>query len=480
MFPDLISRGGFIRAAAALAVGSAADTASAARQVPARLRVGVLSDVHVGLAPKSADLFAKALVYFRERRVDAVIVAGDLTDTGLVPELENFAAAWRKVFPDGKGLDGQPVEKLFVWGNHDYNAWAWGGPENAKKKYAQYEKINADFADVWKRVFGEEYGKMWIKDVKGYKFVGCQYQRYPASGPDADFLERHRGELAGPKPFFYIQHYHPKGTAPYADEDGGASTKALSAFPNAVAFTGHSHTTLVDDRTIWQGEFTSVGTAALHDIIPFGGRENSFTCGGTDPYVPQMPSVWWGHYHHGMLMTVYDDRIVLERRDFANDIPLAADWVIPLPFDGSLRTEIREPKAPVPQFPDGAAVTVSDVKGKDRAGVEREQKVVSFPNVFAKDGARPFDFTVSVEVATQDAHCIHLTKAVYSPRFCFGEAADEKTVTCVFSKDELPKAMKMWGSVVPAPKGRSFRFVVCPRNCYGRKGKPILSAWMSK
>jgi len=80
-------------------------------------------------------------------------------------------------------------------------------------------------------------------------------------GAIAAFLESHRDELAGSKPFFYTQHFHPKGTcsAPWAwGEDKGYSTAALSAFPNAVSFTGHSHTPITDDRTLWRGAFTSV------------------------------------------------------------------------------------------------------------------------------------------------------------------------------------------------------------------------------
>ncbi|MBQ4199299.1 MAG: metallophosphoesterase, partial [Kiritimatiellae bacterium] len=57
----------------------------------ARLRVGVLSDIHVfdGAPddPRSVgtcDMFEKALRYFASRSVDVVVVAGDMADSGLV------------------------------------------------------------------------------------------------------------------------------------------------------------------------------------------------------------------------------------------------------------------------------------------------------------------------------------------------------------------------------------------------------------
>ena len=76
---------------------------------------------------------------------------------------------------------------------------------------------------------------MYVKTVKGYKFVGVHYDHdngYLKEGAIAAFLESHRGELEGTKPFFYTQHFHPKGTcsAPWAwGEDKGYSTAALSA-----------------------------------------------------------------------------------------------------------------------------------------------------------------------------------------------------------------------------------------------------------
>jgi hypothetical protein len=67
-------------------------------------------------------------------------------------------------------------------------------------------------------------------------------------------------------PFFYVQHPHLKDTCygPWAwGHDAGITTKTLSAYPNAIAFSGHSHYSLTDERTIWQGAFTSVGTGSF-------------------------------------------------------------------------------------------------------------------------------------------------------------------------------------------------------------------------
>ena len=51
-------------------------------------------------------------------------------------------------------------------------------------------------------------------------------------------------------------------------------TDTLSAYPNAVAFSGHSHWTLNDERSIWQGAFTAVSVPSLSCTGVMDGYEN--------------------------------------------------------------------------------------------------------------------------------------------------------------------------------------------------------------
>ena len=74
----------------------------------ARLRVGILSDIHIVNGAKNYDsnagssaTFEKALAYFRDQGADAVVIAGDMADNGLESQLMQLGNAWRKVFPGG-------------------------------------------------------------------------------------------------------------------------------------------------------------------------------------------------------------------------------------------------------------------------------------------------------------------------------------------------------------------------------------------
>ena len=475
-----LSRRGFIGGGAAFFVAAGMGHSACGDAGGARLRVGILSDIHIVNDEHSCDDFEKALKYFRDRKVDAVLIAGDMADNGIESQLRRVGDTWRRVFPGNKLPDGGRVEKVFVTGNHDVEGWSYGYAKKLgiTKETHPEEILSLHMAESWKRIFDEDYSPIYIKDVKGYKFVGAHFNSFSKPGAVAAFLEALRADLTGDKPFFYTQHYHPRATcsAPWTwGQDVGESTRALAAFPNAVAFTGHSHTPLTDDRTLWRGAFTSVGTASLRYLIPFGGRENSRIFGAKDVGTQQMPFLGCADGHHGQLMTVYDDRLVLERRDFENDLPAGPDWVVPLPASAESFAE-RAKKCAVPEFPAGTEVKLKRISGTNRAKKPVEQIAVSFPNVLGvMGGARAFDFEVNVEAVDVDCAKTWMAKRVYSPHFYWAPEKDDLEVTCLFALSELPAP----NGKLEIRRGRRFRFAVAPANCYGAQGRAIRSKWIT-
>ena len=75
-----------------------------------RLKVGILSDTHI-INEASQKCFIKALNYFKEKRVDAVLIAGDFTDNGMMPEYRSAVRDWYSVFPDDRYPDGKKIER---------------------------------------------------------------------------------------------------------------------------------------------------------------------------------------------------------------------------------------------------------------------------------------------------------------------------------------------------------------------------------
>lgn len=436
-----------------------------------RLTVGVLSDVHITMTEGKADAFRKALEYFRERKVDAVLVAGDIANYGIESELKVAADVWYDVFPSDRLPGGRHVEKLFIYGNHDVRPNMASATKRYGKDVLERDLISNDRRAAWKRCFHEDWEPVYIKDVKGYKFIGSHMEDDRPFPDFAEYMKSVEGMLDPSKPFFFFQHKHPKGTcsSPWVwGPDDGTTTEVLKAFPNAVALSGHSHTSLSDERTIWQDGFTSVGTASLSYIIPFGGRENSAVFASKEKVPSQMKKLDCRNGKQGMVMTVYDEYIVFERREFVFDEKVGPDWVLPLiPSAGPDLSHARRAKeATPPVFPEGAEVTFSEMRGKDRYGEEKDQVAVTFP-VAVSCGTHPraFDYEVQVEVKDCDFTKTMLTKRVFSKGFYLGETKDaSEPVTCVFSREELPST-------------RPMRFVVRPCECFGRKGVPIESGW---
>ena len=434
------------------------------------LRFGAISDLHVRGKEGQFGLehLAKALRWYREMDVDGVVIAGDIADNGLVAELQLVADAWDEVFPGGTGRDGRKVERLFIYGNHDIE----GAKYNPALKVSAGEIISTDRAAAWEKVFGEPYESVWEKKVNGYTFIGAHWVNWGGVPEIEKYFEGRAADLGGERPFFYIQHPHPSNTChgPWAwGHDEGYATRALSRFPNAIALSGHSHHSLTDEKAIWQGAFTSIGTASMRYVAPMFGRENAGPSQLAD--LRQMPEVDKFSEQQGLLFSVYGDRMVVERRDFANDGALGAPWVVPLgtperPYDFAARRAAGKP----PQFAPDAKVSIAGpLDGKDRKGRATRQIVVTFPSALQGEGlTRAFDYEVVAELAECDVVRVAKAKRVHSPGFFRKPECESAEVKCVFSLDEIATRRVSY-------LDSRLRFIVRAADSFGNMGEPIFS-----
>lgn len=471
--------------AAAVSASVGAD-AAAARRGPERLRLGIMSDIHIQTEDCVRTRLLPALEYFRDRGVDGVVIAGDLCDWGWKGQLQWLADAWRKVFPGDRLPGGGHVEKLFIYGNHDiegyrydYSAWEPHMPPDWQENGIGRARNRAVF---WEEAFSEKWSPLMVKDVKGYKFVLAHYggwrtgfwQNIPGL---REFMDEHATALRGAKPFFYVQHLLLRGTStPWCRwVDDGAATKILSDFPNCVAITGHTHIGIADDLNLWRGAFTEIGAGSTWTQHGYGGRENSALSAGDSLSMDgreQMPAMEIAG-RPGMVLHVHDGALVFERYDFLSGGKIADDLVVPWPPRPADREE-RAAAAPAPEFPAGASVSIRAVRGADRRGERKDQVVARFPAA-AADFPRAFDYEVSAEVLCCGAKYPWRTKRVFSRGFQMSVATDRGPVECVFAADELPPA----NATLPPALGYRFRFVVRPFNSLGGGGKAIVSEWTS-
>ena len=482
-----VSRKDFLGGAALLAaVGATRGGLAAPRIVPkgpARLKIGLLSDIHITDANSCGD-FEKALRTFDKWGADGVLCCGDMADWGVAPQIKFTADTWFKVFPGGRRSDGAPMANLLHYGDHDCCGYFYRHHAECVKAYPdenEMRKVSIRWTDrkkIWEEAFKEEWAPIVHKRVKGYDFVLSHFtvgEKGNEWGNNVPGLEEFFAKLAPKlekgKPFFYSQHRIPRmtiGREFMYGQDDGRTTKLFSKFPDLCAFCGHKHLTCTDERAIWQGAFTCVQVPSLRYCGTAGGRDNSFE----DPHLDkwqepdwQMPILPCNRTKQGMFMTVYDNAMVITRWDFRTGDSLGPEWVVPLPLSGGDRPfeyDRRAAAMPAPEFPDGAEISVRRCMKKERDRKDRDVFEISFPTAPARDGApRANDYEVQISIVRRGIDRVIATKRVFSPGYMSAEKNDAGPVLCDFDADILASAY------LP------LRITARPVNVFGRKGGEI-------
>lgn len=251
------------------------------------VRIGVVSDTHV-TGPESARELERALGFFAERGVDAVVHCGDVTDLGYLSQLDVFVSSWRRVMPPGTPL-------IAAFGNRDMSDTA-KIPEDVKER--DRELLICSNPDAAMRRLCGWNGEFGVRamTVRGIPIVAADWKR---EGELEAFLST-RPELrraAVEKGIVSVQHPHLQGTVFGAGEgswmaDDGRATCYLRMFPRAWSFSGHSHVRFTTPFGVWRGDFSSVAAGSFYLGPPTakGGHEVS-------------------------VLTLWRDRSELERRD---------------------------------------------------------------------------------------------------------------------------------------------------------------------
>ena len=471
------------------------------------LRVGVLSDVHVD-SERPAKNLERALRYFDARKVDAVLITGDLVTWNHYDEFKLLADTWFKVFPNDTRSDGVRIERLFITGNHDVDGFAYGGAKYKSLSEARKDSFYFHRAEYWREFFHEDYKQVSVKTVKGYAFVLRNWLSALAPGKDYPPLAKEAGCMADPnpvaeflasldlpkgRPFFYAQHEMPNDTVNASwlvkgerwgnGHDDGTSTKFLSEYSNVIAFSGHCHNSLTDELSIWQGPFTAVNCSCNCGYAFMApGRENGWSCDDFNRDPPfEMGPIDILKINQGMVMEVFDNAVVLERREFRHGHRLGPDWVVPTgpnaPRPYAVEARLKAAKKPV--FSDHAAITVwfGEGYGRNAAGTglakdKHAQVYVSFPAIRTMDGspARGWDYSVRLELVAGDVVKTLCERCVYSEGAFYAEEDEKEPVICAFNRKDIPARLN---------RKQKIRFAVTPRTCWGVEGDSMLTAWMS-
>ncbi len=181
------------------------------------------------------------------QKLDAMLMAGDFTDHGRPDEFEAFGELFNYATEKGTQL------LSIVARGHECIT--------LKKKSL----------DCFINITGQETD--FHKVIGGYHFIGLSTCRLPElyySPGQKKWLKKQLEEAIDDtpdKPVFLIHHEHVKYTVYGSSKFDGWGhplfTKLLKKYPNVVDFSGHSHYPLNDPRSLWQNEYTAIGTGSL-------------------------------------------------------------------------------------------------------------------------------------------------------------------------------------------------------------------------
>lgn len=261
-------------------------------------KVGVISDTQ--LPPTEEDLknndkyvnnLKKALTVMKNNDVDMIVFAGDIGDLGTYFAFETYENTIDEVFGEER-----PIVQT-VMGNHDF----WN--KNAKTAINHLK--------AFEKVTNESPWTHYV--VNGYHFIGASPNcgsmsagyRLTSRWLDRE-LEKASKDSDG-KPIFVMTHNQPFDTC-YGSEDWGDKTlnKVLSKYPNVVNFSGHSHYSILDERSIWQGDYTVMSTQSLSYTELEQGKEN----GTIPPNAEETPM--------GYIMDFSDNAVNIHRINFSD------------------------------------------------------------------------------------------------------------------------------------------------------------------
>ena len=290
---------------------------------------GAISDIHINgqVGGYNCNKYDKALQLLKKYaggKLDAVTIAGDISASYYD---SSIGAAFTHITDARLGED---ANVFFVTGNHDAQEGEW---DALAQIYSDLGKYTAGDLPSSQHSRGNRH-----MVIGGYHYIGVNMMDYWNSSEamfvqqDLDWLAAELAAARADKPgqpiFVYV-HAGVYGTTYGSDLYTGKHWGSkliydyLADYPEVVTFSGHVHFPLADERTIYQGDFTSLNCGSVQYMAIEGGYLQ--TGSGTTMDASQSVS-------GGLLVQVdKNNNLKITRLDFANDAVIKQPFYIPAP-----------------------------------------------------------------------------------------------------------------------------------------------------
>lgn len=294
------------------------------------LKVGVISDTQLPPTQEALnndDTYVRnlrnALTFMKNKGVDLILFAGDIGDLGTYFAFETYENTIDEVFGEDR-----PIVQT-IMGNHDF----WN----------KDAKTAINHIKAFKKVTGSSPWTHYV--VNGYHFIGAS----PNCGSmTAGYrltsrwlkkeLDKASADTEG-KPIFVMTHNQPFDTCYGSDEWGDKTlNRVFEKYPNVINLSGHSHYSILDERSVWQGEYTVMSTQSLSYTELETGKEN-----GTVP--PDADKTPMGYIIDFTDSSVDIHRVNFSDGDMGKEEKADKLWRFPLPFENDGRYAFESRKA---------------------------------------------------------------------------------------------------------------------------------------
>ncbi len=400
--------------------------------VPA-IRLAVCSDTHITdttneRAVRLGKLFDTAYRYADAhptyQTLDAVLMAGDITNTGYESEFKALNTIIRKhIRPE--------TQLIATMGNHE---WIGGGP------------------DVFLACMSDTLDPHVV--INGFHIIGLSPRNtndYPAA--QIRWLKEElktAAEDAPGMPIFSFRHHHIKDTVyvsrSWYTPDYAMVRKALGAYPQVIDFSGDSHGPMNNPLSIWQEECTFLNTGTLY----YFEMERGMT-GGTLPPGKENAAQYY------IVEADAEGRVLIQPYNLLTDDFFKTPSNTDDP-DTQLRYWIEKPSDP-------STFLYTPDRGKTAAAPYFEEG-----NEIALDKITESSVTVTVPQAKDD-------QCIYSYRLVAETDGHRKEVK-YFSEyyfEPMPETVSC--QVKGLHDGKTYTVSVYPVNAWGVEGEPITSSF---
>lgn len=339
------------------------------------LRLAVCSDTHI---QEANDLYCERLrtqlrtayaIAAQDKSysaVDALLVAGDSTDRGAP---EQYAA-----FVDAVRAETRGDTQLWAVVAKNHDNWTGEG-KSGLMYYRAATGLPTDFHTV----------------LRGFHIIGistCDIDGVYYVPEQRDWLERELREAASAdadRPIFVMHHEHVKDTVyGSTDLDGWGYDYFKDIFehyPQIIHLSGHSHYPINDPRSVYQKDFTAVGTGSLHYA--------ELTIDGQNKIRPADK----GEMNEGWIIEVDAQyRVRLRGFDYLTNTQIVS-YMLDRPADKTrytLTPEQQKARSSAPVFPPQSALRAAQTDDEVCVTVPRAESTDGFPvvlyRVFLTDG----------------------------------------------------------------------------------------------